>query len=52
MEYRIHKPNHFSIHEFISPLATGTLDMLYCNKKLRIDVMSNYRKKVKFIGDL
>ena len=29
MDYWIDKPNHFSIHEFISPLVTGTLDMLW-----------------------
>ena len=29
MDYWIYKPNHFSIHEFISPLAPGTLDMLW-----------------------
>ena len=29
MDYWIDKPNHFSIHEFISPLAAGTLDMLW-----------------------
>ena len=33
MDYRINKRNHFTINEFISLLATGTLDLvckLYC----------------------
>ena len=29
MDYWINNPNHFSIYEFISPLATGTLDTLW-----------------------